>query len=231
VLQFDRFEALTFDCFGTLIDWETGILGALRPVLHRHGVRAGDDELLAHYARLEGEHERGAYVSYRDVLARVMEGIGGHYGFGVGVRERACIAESLREWQPFPDTVAALGALAGRYRLVICSNIDDDLFVPIRERLGAPIEWVVTAQYCRSYKPGLRHFRVALALLDLPPGKVLHVAESLYHDVAPARSLGIAAAWVNRRAARGGTPGASGSADAAPDAVFPDLASLARAAL
>lgn len=109
---------------------------------------------------------------------------------------------------------------------MICSNIDDDLFEPTRQWLGTPFEWVVTAQYCRSYKPNPRHFRVALALLDLPASRVLHVAESRYHDIAPARAMGMTSVWINRHSTRPGSS-ASGSADAVPDVTLPDMASLA----
>jgi 2-haloacid dehalogenase len=230
VIDFSRFEAITFDCYGTLIDWETGILQALRPILSVRGIRAPDDEVLAHYARLEAATEGGEYIPYREVLRSVVRGFGEAYGFAPEEREEDRLPESIKRWQPFPDTVPALHGLAEKYRLGFISNIDDDLFEATHEKLGVEFDRIVTAQLCRSYKPHRRNFNTMLALLDLPAERVLHVAESLYHDVKPARELGLTTVWINRRAARGGGAGASGMTDATPHAAFCDLASLARAA-
>lgn len=227
MIDYSRFEAVTFDCYGTLIDWETGILQALRPILSVRGIRAPDDEVLAHYARLEAAAESGQYMPYREVLRSVVRGLGEAYGFTPEEREEDRLPESIKRWQPFADTVASLRALGSRYRLAIISNIDDDLFESTHEKLAVEFDRIITAQLCRSYKPHRRNFNTALALLDLAPDRVLHVAESLYHDVKPARALGMTTVWINRRGARGG--GASGSADASPHATFTDLASLARA--
>jgi 2-haloacid dehalogenase len=229
MLDFSQFEAMTFDCYGTLIDWETGILKALRPILSVRGVRASDDEVLAHYARLEAAAESGEYMPYRDVLRSVVRGIGGAYGFTPEAREEDRLPDSVGRWRPFADTIESLQSLGSRYRLGVISNIDEDIFEQTRATLGVEFERVVTAELCRSYKPHRRNFNTMLALLDLPPDKVLHVAESLYHDVKPARELGMTTVWVNRRAARGGV-GASGTAEAAPDAMVENLAVLAAAA-
>jgi 2-haloacid dehalogenase len=227
VIDYSRFEAITFDCYGTLIDWETGILQALRPILSVRGIRAPDDELLAHYARLEAAAEAGEYVPYREVLRAVVRGIGEAYGFAPEERELDRLPESIKRWQPFPDTVEALRVLGSRHRLGVISNVDDDLFEATQEKLGVEFDRVVTAQLCRSYKPHRRNFNTMLALLDLPTDRVLHVAESLYHDVKPARELGMTTVWINRGAARGGSSRASGTIAAEPHAVFTNLAALA----
>lgn len=227
MIDFSRFDAITFDCYGTLIDWESGILQALRPILSVRGIRASDDEILAHYARLEAAAESGEYIPYRDVLRSVVRGIGEAYGFTPEEREEDRLPESIKRWQPFPDTVSALQRLASRFRLGVISNIDDDLFEATHAKLGVEFDRVVTAQLCRSYKPHRRNFNTMLALLDLPPDRVLHAAESLYHDVKPARELGMTTIWINRRGPRGA--GASGTADAAPHAAFLTLAALADA--
>lgn len=230
MLDFSRFEALTFDCYGTLIDWEAGILQALRPVLAVRGVRATDDEVLAHYARFEAEAEHGEYMPYREVLRQVVERIGDVYGFTPEDRERDRLPDSMRRWPPFSDTVAALRVLGARYRLGIISNVDFDLFEATEEKLRVAFDRLVTAELCRSYKPHRRNFNTMLALLDLPRERVLHVAESLFHDIKPANDLGIATVWVNRRKGRGGTPGASGTCEAQPSLEVPDMATLARLA-
>ena len=236
MLNPDAFEAITFDCYGTLIDWESGILQAVRPVLAVHGVRAGDDELLALYAGLEAElereasAERGRFSRYREVLGDVMRGIGEHYGLQLIDREVDRLPASLARWPAFADTAPALRALKTRYRLAVLSNVDRDLFEDTAPKLGVELDELVTADFCRSYKPDPRHFRVGLALLDLPPSKVLHVAESRVHDVVPARAMGMTTVWVNRRGLRGpgasGGGGGGGGGEGGPDVEVRDLAGL-----
>jgi len=227
MLDFDRFTYLTFDCYGTLIDWEQGILAALRPVLDRHGIVISDDAALALYGELESAAERGPYCPYRALLATVMDGFGERLGFAPSADERAALALSVGDWQPFPDTVAALQTLARRFRLAILSNIDDDLFAGSARRLEVAFAAVVTAEQVCSYKPDPRNFRALLARLDVAPDRVLHVAQSLFHDIAPANALGLTTVWVNRRHDRPGF-GATPPATARPDLEVPDLQTLAR---
>jgi 2-haloacid dehalogenase len=229
MLPFDRFEALTFDCFGTLVDWESGILDALLPVVTSHGVAAEPDRLLRLYADAESDLEAGPYLPYAEVLGRVMERIGTALGFEPSPEERGRLARTLPAWPLFPDTVTSLASLARRYRLAIVSNVDDDLFAGVARRLAVPFDAVITAQQVRSYKPAPAHFLRALKTLRLPAERVLHVAQSRFHDVAPARALGFTTVWVNRRSGREG-PGATPEAGAVADLQIPDLASLARAA-
>jgi 2-haloacid dehalogenase len=229
MLAFDRFDALTFDCYGTLIDWERGLLDALAPVLRRHGVTIADDRLLTLFAAAESETEAGPYLPYRDVLGRVTGRIGAALGFAPDAQERGRLAATLPEWPAFPDTAEALGLLARRFRLGIVSNIDDDLFAGTAKHLGVTFAAVTTAQQVRSYKPAPTHFHRSLEKLGLPVGRVLHVAQSRFHDIAPARALGFATVWVNRRSGRPGS-GATPEAGAAPDLEVPDLMTLARLA-
>ncbi len=221
------FEAVTFDCYGTLVDWESGLVSALRPVLRAHDVPwPGDDPVLERFARLEAAAEAGPYRPYCDVLAEVLEGLGRELGFVPGPRDRDGFADSVGVWPVFPDTVSALRRLGSRYRLAVVSNIDDGLFVRTAEALGVPLDAVVTAEQVRSYKPAPAHFREALRRLELPADRILHVAQSLYHDVAPARALGLTCVWVNRRSGRAG-PGATPPGAARPDLEVPDLRTLA----
>lgn len=208
-MDLSAIRALSFDCYGTLIDWETGILRAVRPVLSVRGLRPADQVILDAYARLEARHEAGDYINYREVLSRVMRDLASELGASLEDREIDRLPASLATWPAFPDTPRALRSLAARFQLVICSNIDEDLFEDTREKLGADFEWVVTADFCRSYKPHPRHLRVALALTGLQPHELLHVAQSRYHDIAPASDLGVRTAWVNRASRlkdRGVTP-------------------------
>jgi 2-haloacid dehalogenase len=225
MLDFDRYEYLTFDCYGTLIDWERGILTAIHPILASHGVSISDDELLERYGDLESAAEQGEYHSYKETLATVLDGFAKHYGFALAPGERESLAASVGDWPPFADTVEALGVLASRYKLVILSNIDDDLFALSAKHLRVQFAAVITAQQVGSYKPNLGHFRVALERLG---GKehILHVAQSLFHDIVPAKEVGLATVWVNRRHDRPGF-GATPPAEARPDLEVPDLRTLA----
>lgn len=223
----DDFDALTFDCYGTLIDWERGILGALRVLLGQGRPRdVSDEELLQTFGRFEPEEEAGAFRSYRAVLEGVAKRFGDHFDVPVPATAARTFAASVAEWPAFSDSGEALSRLATRYRLAIVSNVDDDLFAGSARRLGVAFDEVVTAQQVGSYKPARAHFDEALRRLDLTADRVLHVAQSLYHDIAPATALGFTCVWVNRRGGEGGG-GATPPAEARPHATVPDLASLA----
>src|SRR5271165_3113153 len=211
MLDFAQFRTVSFDCYGTLIDWETGIFSALRPVLAAHGKTVADSELLRLYAELEAEAEQGEFHPYREVLQSVVRGFGKRLAFNPTESQIRSLPDSLRDWPPFPDTIAALSKLKSRYRLAVISNVDDDLFAPTARRLEIPFDYVITAQQARAYKPSLEMFKLAQQRTGMAPDQWLHVAQSVYHDVIPARSLGIATVWVNRPSSRPG----SGAARAA----------------
>ena len=226
--DFSRFEWLSFDCYGTLIDWESGILGYLHQLLQRRSCKIRDDEILNLYSEFEPREQAGQYRRYREVLASVVRDFARELNFDVSETEAAGLAYSIRNWQPFADTVAGLRRLQSRYKLAILSNIDDDLFAWSAAKLEVPFDCVVTAQQVGSYKPSLRNFETLLERLAIPRDRLLHVAESLYHDVVPARSLGIATAWVNRR--QGKAAAATRSVEARPDAEVATIGALADAA-
>ena len=229
MLNFDDYSVLTFDCYGTLIDWETGIWEALRPVLTSHNVAMTPDKALELYGQLESEIERGEYREYKVVLRTVLEGFGSRLGFTPTQAELEVFSVSVRNWPPFPDSPGALMALSKRFKLAIVSNVDDDLFAYSAPKLEAPFTWVITAQQVKSYKPAPAHFYTAFERIGLPRSKILHVAQSLFHDIAIAKSLGLSTVWVNRRHDKGGA-GATPPAEATPDLEVPDLESLARLA-
>lgn len=228
-LDFRRFEFLTFDCYGTLIDWESGILPVLRSVVAAHNKNVDDATLLQLYGDFEQRTEN-PYQLYRDVLASVVRQFGQHLGFTPTKEEEQSLPNSLAKWPPWPDTVAALRELKKRYRLVILSNIDDDLFAVTRPKLGIEFDEVITAQQAQAYKPSLKIFELALDCIKTPTDRVLHIGQSIYHDVIPAQKLGLATVWVNRPSARPGV-GAVKSATASPDLTVTSLAELAKAAL
>ncbi len=221
-----RFQAITFDCYGTLVDWESGILGSLRPLARAHGIAATDGEILEAYARLEAEAEKAPYRSYREVLRIVAGSMAREWGFEPTETEREILVEGFARWEPFPDTVESLKALHRRYRLAIISNVDTDLFALTRQRLEVDFDWVTTASEARCYKPDPAVFSLALSRMDMPGGRILHAAQSLYHDIVPASALGLATVWV-RRASLAGRFGVSLPVSAAADEEVPDLRGLA----
>jgi 2-haloacid dehalogenase len=226
MFDFKRFEVLTFDCYGTLIDWEAGILLALRRILAAHGKTIADSELLRLYGDFEQRSEAGPFRCYRTVLESVVEQFGGALEFSPSAAEKQSLPDSLASWEPWPDTVAALVQLKTRYRLAILSNVDDDLFAATRPKLGVDFDAVVTAQQAQAYKPSLKVFELALNRVNAPAHRVLHVGQSIYHDVVPAQALGLATVWVNRPSARPGV-GAVKTAEARPDVTVSRLAELA----
>jgi 2-haloacid dehalogenase len=221
---------LTFDCYGTLIDWERGILDVLRPFGARHGVERADAAWLGLYAEAEAAVEAGPYRRYREVLREVMERIAAELGCGLALSERDLLADSVIEWRPFPDTTAALRRLKTRFELAILSNVDDAMIRRTIERLAVDFDEVITAEQARSYKPSPNNFRLALERLAIPKSRLVHVAQSLFHDHAPAKALGLTTVWINRPSAAPGT-GVAPPSDAVPDFEFPDLQSFAAAAV
>jgi 2-haloacid dehalogenase len=228
-IDFGAFDVLTFDCYGTLIDWETGILAGLRRVLEPHGVRADDEDLLERYARHEVALEAGPYLRYREVLARSLRGVVAELGVEATDDEAAAFGGSVGEWPAFADSAAALARLATRFRLAPITNCDDDLFAASNRRLGVTFDWIITAQQAGSYKPDPHNFELAFARIGLPRDRILHVAQSLYHDHVPAKALGMTTVWVDRRHGRAGS-GATMPASSTPDLTLPDMATLARVA-
>jgi 2-haloacid dehalogenase len=224
MIDFTTKRVLTFDCYGTLIDWETGILSTLQPILTDHGVTADAERLLALHAELESAAEQGPYAPYRQLLMTVLRGLGERLGFTPSAAEQSRFAD-VGDWPPFADTRAALRALRRRFRLAIISNTDDDLFARTNQQLDVAFDWIVTAQQVKSYKPSLNNFRQALARIGLPTEQVLHVAQSLFHDHVPAKQVGLETVWINRRHGKTGS-GATPIADARPDLEVQDLATL-----
>jgi 2-haloacid dehalogenase len=228
MLDFSRFEILTFDCYGTLINWEDGILRCVHRILAGHGKDADDATILQLYGDFEAAAEQGKYRRYREVLQSVVRQFGEQLGFVPTDQEVRSLPESLPSWKPWPDTVSALGELKRRFRLAIVSNVDDDLFAGTRPQLGVEFDQIITAQQAGAYKPSLKVFELALSRIGVPAHRVLHVGQSLYHDVLPAQSLGLATVWVNRPSARNGV-GAVKAAQGHPDLQVSSVAELAAA--
>jgi 2-haloacid dehalogenase len=226
-MSLESIRLITFDCYGTLIDWETGMLKGLRQIFSRAHANITDVELLEQYADAEARLESGPYLRYREVLTRAVLLMGQRLGIAVSEQQGSNFAASLIDWEPFPDTVDALGALSKRFKLGIISNVDDDLFAVSRKKLQAPFEVVVTAEQVHSYKPSLKNFQEMLRRSGLEKEQILHAAQSVYHDVVPASSLGLLSVWVNRPSVRPGV-GVAKKATAQPSYTVSSLAELAR---
>lgn len=215
-----KYATLSFDCYGTLIDWESGITGYLQPLLARYDVHVIDEFLLEAFAELEPQlqAEGGAY---REVLARLLQRLGERLAFQPKPEELAGFAGSIAHWPAFDDTVEALAALAGHFELAVVSNIDDDLFAHSAKRLQAPFAHVVTAQQAQAYKPNPKVFELALSRVKAP---VLHVAQSRFHDIVPAAAAGLDTVWINRP-----SKGAAKPVQASPSWTFTSMAEFAAA--
>ncbi|MBW4453599.1 MAG: haloacid dehalogenase type II [Nostoc indistinguendum CM1-VF10] len=224
--EFNQYKALTFDCYGTLIDWENGILGVLKPLLIAHNTNLDDDQIIELFAEFEAELESGDYIKYREVLKRVVQKFGERFSFAPTADELNSLADSIQHWLPFPDTVEALRVLKQNFKLVIISNVDDDLFAFSAKHLDIKFDEIITAEQAKSYKPSLNNFRLAIERIDLPLDQILHVAASVYHDIVTAKSLGLSTVWVNRRAVQKAVC-PTGSAISQPDLEVPDLKTLA----
>jgi len=230
MLDFNHFEVLTFDCYGTQINWEDGILRCLHRILAAHGKDTEDAAILQLYGDFEARAEQGKYRCYREVLQSVVRQFGEQFGFSPKESETKSLPESLPNWKPWPDTVNALRELQKRFRLSVISNVDDDLFAGTKPQLGIKFDQVITAQQAGAYKPSLKIFELALSRIGVPAHRILHVGQSIYHDVLPAQSLGLATVWVNRPSPRTGV-GAVKLAQGHPDLQVSSLTELATAGI
>lgn len=217
------YDALTFDCYGTLIDWQRGIIQVLQPILQGHGVEVADDSLFERYLQAEAEVESGEFVPYRDVLRQVVRRLGTHYDFTPTNADAARLADSVGQWPPFTDTNDALRRLQEHFRLAVVSNVDDDLFYETDRHFSISFDEVVTGEQVGRYKPALDPFETAFTRLGVPPNRVLHVAQSVYYDLNPAGRLGLSCAWVQRY----GTRFTDQDPRTASVVTVPDLATLA----
>jgi len=208
-MRLTDFKVFTFDCYGTLINWETGILNALRPVFGSEPVRHSRDEFLAAFARLETAQEAETpEMIYSELLAVVHRRLAEEWGIAATAADHRAFGSSVGNWPAFPDSAAALAYLKQFYKLVILSNVDRASFAQSQKRLGVAFDMVYTAEDIGSYKPDLRNFRTMIDGLRRsghPVGDILHTAQSLFHDQAPANAVGLRSAWIDRRSGAAGS--------------------------
>lgn len=207
-MKLTDFKVLTFDCYGTLIDWETGLYTALQPLLKKGGVTLRRDEVLATFARHESEQQTATpQMVYSELLTEVHRRLAREWNVTDQEQDALAFGKSVPEWPAFPDTPAALQYLKRHYKLVILSNVDRVSFAGSNRRLGVTFDAICTAQDIGSYKPDPRNFTYlmeTIAKLGLSKADILHTAQSLFHDHAPAQAAGLRSAWIDRRHDREG---------------------------
>ncbi len=221
-MKLTDFDVLTFDCYGTLIDWESGILDALRPWAEKRGHAVEDSTLLGAFGRHEWVQQTARpRALYPDILAGAFLGIAGELGIAAEPGEAEAFGDSVKDWPAFPDSAEALAYLKRHYKLAVLSNIDRASFAHSNAKLGVEFDLLVTAQDVGSYKPAPAHFERALAELaemGIAKQQILHTAQSLHHDHVPAKAMGFTTMWINRRAGKSG----AGADKAPPSEVEPD---------
>lgn len=202
-MKLTDFKALTFDCYGTLIDWESGMLAALQPLIDKSRKPLSRDEVLQAHARHESRQQaRTPTKLYRDLLAVVYKRLAEEWEVPASWDDALTYGRSVKDWPAFPDSAEALKELKERYKLVILSNVDNESFAFSNARLGVTFDAIYTAGDIGSYKPSPTNFDYMLeALADrgIAKGDILHTAESLFHDHKPANAAGLASCWIYRR--------------------------------
>ena len=237
-LNYENYDALSFDCYGTLIDWERGIWLAFQPLLVKNAhLQTDQKQVLADFAAFENEIQSDQPdMPYPEVLKRIHKRFAVKYDLLTNEEFDKVFGASVSEWPVFLDTIEALADLKKRYKLVILSNVDEAGFAASNERLFVEFDAIFTAEKIGSYKPDVRNFEYLFKQLlveqGIPRERILHVAQSLYHDIQPAKSLGMDCVWIDRQGlSTGGDWGATSVISELPeaDAVFTDLASFAQA--
>jgi 2-haloacid dehalogenase len=207
-MRLSEFKVLTFDCYGTLIDWETGMLAALRPLAAKAARPLTDDAVLEAHARHESfQQAQTPAMPYSKLLAVVAKRLAEEWGVTASWEECAAYGDAIRDWPAFPDTADALRTLKQHYKLVILSNVDNASFATSSPKLGVAFDAIFTAEDIGSYKPSPKSFEYMLeklAGMGITRSEILHTAESLFHDHGPANDFGLASCWIHRRHGREG---------------------------
>lgn len=226
------FKVLTFDCYGTLIDWETGILQALRPWLKRENKTLSDSKILEEFAKQESEQEKQTpHAPYPNILYHVHQALAKRWNIPSTENDAKLFSECVKHWPVFPDSAKALAKLKQHFKLVILSNIDNDSIKSSVAKLGITFDHIYTAQDIGSYKPDIKNFEYLIQKLNksgIHQNQILHTAQSLFHDHVPAKKLGLATCWIDRRhnqAGWGATP--PPPTEIKPDFYFKSLGEMA----
>ena len=203
MVRLSDFDVLSFDCYGTLIDWETGLLESLEPWLQSQKKELSRSEILEAFARHETFQEAATPdLPYPEILRRVHHQLAAEWDVAPSEGEAELFSASVGDWPAFDDSAGALTYLSRHYSLVILSNVDNDSFERSNDQLAVEFDWILTAEDIGSYKPNPHNFVYMLdqlASAQIAPEKILHAAQSQYHDHAPAKSLGLSTVWIDRR--------------------------------
>ncbi len=202
---------MSFDCYGTLIDWEEGIWNTISKILKRRGIEEKRERILSLYAQIESRMEK-KYKPYREILKDVMEEMGKILGIKLNEEKKYALVKSIPHWPAFPDTKDALMRIKEDFRIAIISNVDNDIIKESVKNLGVELDFVITAEMAKAYKPNLRVFKYAQKLMQVDKNNWLHAAQSVYHDIIPAKKFGLRTIWIKRRGF-GATPPAYAKAD------------------
>ena len=194
-----RFSLITFDCYGTLIDWESGMKNALRNLTKRRNISFDIESLPERYIEIELEIEKEGYRKYKEVLGLGVRRLFEEKGIMLSSEEEKIFADSINTWPPFNETTEVLRKIKGKYKLAILSNIDEDLIKHSIKLIGVEFDGVITAEQLKSYKPSHGHWKRMMDVFKIPKENVLHVAASYVHDIVPAKELGFQAVWINRK--------------------------------
>jgi len=194
-----RFSLITFDCYGTLIDWESGMKNALRNLTKRRNISFDIESLPERYIEIELEIEKEGYRKYKEVLGLGVRRLFEEKGIMLSSEEEKIFADSINTWPPFNETTEVLRKIKEKYKLAILSNIDEDLIKHSIKLIGVEFDGVITAEQVKSYKPSHGHWKRMMDVFKIPKENVLHVAASYVHDIVPAKELGFQAAWINRK--------------------------------
>ena len=216
-----RFSLITFDCYGTLIDWESGMKNALRNLTKRRNISFDIESLPERYIEIELEIEKESYRKYKEVLGLGVRRLFEEKGIMLSSEEEKIFADSINTWPPFNETTEVLRKIKEKYKLAILSNIDEDLIKHSIKLIGVEFDGVITAEQVKSYKPSHGHWKRMMDVFKIPKENVLHVAASYVHDIVPAKELGFRVAWINRK---NETP----KGNIKPDYKFRDLRPLIR---
>jgi len=194
-----RFSLITFDCYGTLIDWESGMKNALRNLTKRRNISFDIESLPERYIEIELEIEKEGYRKYKEVLGLGVRRLFEEKGIMLSSEEEKIFADSINTWPPFNETTEVLRKIKEKYKLAILSNIDEDLIKHSIKLIGVEFDGVITAEQVKSYKPSHGHWKRMMDVFKIPKENVLHVAASYVHDIVPAKELGFQVAWINRK--------------------------------
>ncbi|HVO04157.1 MAG TPA: haloacid dehalogenase type II [Candidatus Cybelea sp.] len=232
-MRLTDFKVLTFDCYGTLIDWESGLLAAMRPLLQHLGGRIDDESALVAFGRHESALQtEQPGLNYRKVLAEAHRRLAKDWGAAPDEAAALRFGDSVPDWPAFPDSAAALAYLKQHYKLVILSNVDRASFAESNKKLGVVFDAICTAEDVGSYKPDRRNFEYVLKRtkeLGFAPRDVLHTGQSLFHDHKPAKAMGLATNWIDRRMGKSGGGATMPVEGVKTDFHFPSMAAFVEA--